>query len=297
MKLNRIAASLMTAAGLVLASGSASAITVGGVTWNESYALDFESSGDVYENTAFIAGSTISGFGQISKINNSTNFCTGCELTYTFGGFTLLDINPTDSNSDADPYNDIGFLGFNGDRFAFTGGWISVYVDFTPNFDPTATRGNADDGNLWLTLAAIAQPDAGSSTNIPTLATLIGQLTNLNVATLAGSGNAYMDVVYAGDARNPQTLAGNNGLANANLDTNNAQNQCVVTGGVYCPDMYFNSNFAYDNRIATATSGLITHRGSADIVGRSVPEPSVLALLGIGLIGMGLRRRAQKTAA
>lgn len=297
MKMNRIAASLMTAATLSLASGAASAITVGGVTWDPSYILDFEANGSVFENTTSIVGGTISGHGRINEINgDASTFCVGCEVTYTFGGFTLVDINPVDSDGDGNAFNDTGFLGFNGTNFAFSGGWINVYVDNTPDFANTNSA-NSSNGTLWLSLAAIVQPGAGGADpNVPANATLVGDLTNTDPATLAGSGNSYMDVVYIGDVRNPATSGGSEGIANAYLDSNNAQNQCVITGGTYCPDMYFNSDFAYDDRLATATAGALTHRGSADIVGRSIPEPSALALLGIGLVGLGLRRRAQKAA-
>lgn len=287
MKVSKFFGAIAAASALVC--GSASAVTVAGVTWNENALTDFASVGDVVEVTASTVGSTINGYGIIGLINGGGNFCTasGCELTYKFGGFSLLDINPVDSDSDGNSFNDVGSLGFNGANFAFTGGWINVYVDYTPDFDYTV--GSAGGDTLFLSLAAIAQPGA-------TLQTLIGTLTNLNVATLAGSGNSYMDVVYSGDARNPETAALNEGVANKNFDTNNAQSQCLFTGGTYCPDMFFNSSFAVSPNIVALTGGAYTHLGSADIKGNSVPEPGALALLGLGLAGLGFARRNKKQA-
>lgn len=286
MKFRNVLGAVAAASAMVC--GSASAVTVSGVTWDEDYLTDFVSIGNVVEVTTSTVGGTINGYGKIATLNDSGSFCVGCELTYRFGGFTLLDINPDDSDGDGNLFNDTGFLGFNGNQFAFSGGWINVYADFTPNFT-IGSAASTEDGTLFLSLAAIAQPGGG-------LATLIGTLTNLNLATLAGSGNAYMDVVYSGDVRNPGTAGGDEGVANANFDTNNAQNQCVLTGGAYCPDMLFNSSFALSDAVISATGGAYTHLGSADIKGNSIPEPGVLALLGLGFAGLSFARRNKKQA-
>lgn len=269
MKFTKLTASLATAAALTLSAGSAQAITVGGVQWDPAYDFDFASNGSVYESTTTVINETISGHGTIDRVNGSNDpdyYCNGCEITYTFGGFKLIEFIPG-----------AGVNGFGG-SFAFTGGWVNVYVDYsTTAFDP-AIIANSGDGTLWLSLVAVSQPTAVGG------ATLTGALFDARAATLAGAGGSYLNVT--------------GGVAAAYLDTNNAKDQCVETGGLFCPDMYFNSDFSFNRILAQATEGALTHSGSSDIEGRSqeIPEPGIIALLGLGLMGIGAARRNKKTA-
>jgi hypothetical protein len=158
----------------------ASMINVGGVTWDPdagpgadsdftarySFNQFFTTAGNAVADTVnakadytkSIApgtapiGSVLQGVGEISSFNGiignisgtaptgSGGFCVGCELTFTFGGFQILGVNPV-----------------TGDNI-FSNGWLRIYVDTASNFSVSSPNiGDAQfagDGNLFLELRA-----------------------------------------------------------------------------------------------------------------------------------------------
>jgi hypothetical protein len=88
-----------TIAGAALAAAAAlsqaAVVNVGGVTWDTAavdvngFSLDFSGNTASVHQTINAQG-VLSGTGTISGINDNTSFCTGCTLTFSFGGFQLF---------------------------------------------------------------------------------------------------------------------------------------------------------------------------------------------------------------
>lgn len=248
--LKKILPGLALAAGVTL-SAHAAVINVGGVTWDPEAPLDFNGTTSNTRQSINPTTGVLSGMGVISTLNGigASSFCPGCELTFQYGGFSPVTSGLVPSAT--------GPTGF-GTQIGYTGGWMKIYVDSTPNANPfnplLLNAGNTGDGVLWLDL--VGHPKSGGIT-----------LTNFNFYPSSLFGSGLFDVV--------------GGLAANYVDTN------IEDSG---------ADFLFSNTFVSFPGGSpLLATGVSNFQGNSIPTPSSLALLGLGLLGLRTVRSRKTT--
>lgn len=200
----------------------------------------------------------------------------GTELTGYFSDLTVVRFDGEDA----------------GDIIGFTGGILKVYLDDSPDFDPTY-QGSSDpndyttviDGDLWLDLQFVTGRLGGDTANY-TLTTIMSGSGDdpEGVLALTGTGRALLEVV--------------GGSAASLFDTNKYSRYDASYNVIGYADMSLDASVFIRN---TGVSPYTNPKDGWDVWSKDplgahvVPEPSTVMLVGSGILIVGtiLRRKAR----
>lgn len=251
-------------------SSMAATVNIGGLQLETGPIFQVAS---IYENVITAEGQELTGVGEVTQINGVavSSLCTGCELTYEFGGYIVTELSSTE--------------------IKFSGGWVNFYLGFDADndFNPFESGGSAEDvaaavnGDLFLTLAG-HQIDADGNT-------FAGTGTDIGTANPVGFGAGLLDVDDTGAMFG--NTAGPGAMANFYFDTN------MIPAAFGGP-----ADFLVDSSFSSAVlphpdecpEGPMCVAGSASLRGSLIPEPETYALMlaGLGVLGFVARRRRQR---
>lgn len=264
MNKNLIASAIV---GLGLAaSGSASAIVVAGVDYGAAGATNYLETTTVAETLITGNLQELKGYGQINTVNGNLSYAGGDRLYFVFDKYV--------SNA------------FTNASVNFTGGVVNLYL--LPSYNLLSLSSAANMTKIIGGKPYVTYEGHGLN-GTPNTLSATGILTG---STISFSGAGLLDVT-AGDAAVVAFL-NSNGIGDGAGGFADAAFTSSGNNAVLNP---------LDNTAGcttnTANSGQFCLAGSADIRGkttRAIPEPGVLGLVGLGLVGMGISLRKRKAA-
>ena len=216
---------------------------------------------------------TLDGIFRLDQILQGVNVIwsagAGEELTGTFQNLTV-------DNFDGEGLGDI---------IGFTGGDLQVYLDTTPDFDPTSPGSGVTDGDLWLDMDFVTGGDFFNPTNTLTSIVTGAGVDPDAVLSIKGTGSGLLEVV--------------GGSAAGIFDTNT---YARLDGSGLFADMSLSANF-FIRYTGTDPFDVTGNRKdgwdvwSSDPIGaNAVPEPTSMLLFGMGMAGLVAKKLAKKRA-